>query len=313
MASGATGRARSAPRATWSPTCWPGWMSTRRWPTRAFADAYAQWLVEKFLIAADDGWILRKAQYYRGAVQEEDERETARRLLIGMAGQPAWIGHRFVALRTGARLLPHGADGASAQKVRNLAAALNDRDAGFEKLRIKIHNSPEATDAEAVRAWAASAKDPKLAEQARELAAEIDRVYAPRPFTQVLDAAAKELAADAALKPVLQEARTAFAAAGGCRAAPDGVGSAAAAAARCPAAGRRGPAPTGRAGPVAGRRGRALPRRGRAAQRRRQGRQDQPRRHDRAAEGRRRCRLWQRPDRRTRARRARQGLGPLLG
>ena len=49
-----------------------------------FADAYAQWLVEKFLIATDDGWILRKAQYYRGAVQEEDERDTARRLLIGM-------------------------------------------------------------------------------------------------------------------------------------------------------------------------------------------------------------------------------------
>src|SRR6187397_86729 len=180
-----------------------------------FADAYAQWLVEKFLIATDDGWILRKAQYYRGAVQEEDERDTARRLLIGMASQPAWIGHRFVALRTGARLLPHGADGASAQKVRNMAAALNDRDPSFEKLRIKIHNSPEATDAEPVRAWAASAKDPKLAEQARELAAEIDRVYAPRPFTQALDAAAKDLAADAALKPVLQDARTAFAAAGG--------------------------------------------------------------------------------------------------
>jgi hypothetical protein len=179
-----------------------------------FPDAYAQWLVEKFLVSADDGWILRKAQYYRGAVQEEDERDTARRLLIGMAGQPAWIGHRYVALRTGARLLPHGADGASAQKVRNLAAALNDRDAGFEKLRIKIHNSPEAADAEAVRAWAASAKDPRLAEQARALAAEIDRVYAPRPFTQALDAAGKELDADAALKPVLQQARTAFAAAG---------------------------------------------------------------------------------------------------
>ena len=258
----------------------------------AFADAYAQWLVEKFLIATDDGWILRKAQYYRGAVQEEDERETARRLLIGMAGQPAWIGHRFVALRTGARLLPHGADGASAQKVRNLAAALNDRDPGFEKLRIKIHNSPEAADAEAVRAWAASAKDPKLAEQARELAAEIDRVYAPRPFTQALDAAAKELAADAALKPVLQEARTAFAAAGSAEQRLAASAALLRPTARCPAAGRSGPAPTGLAGPVAGGRGRALPRRGRAAQRRRQGRQDHPRRHDRAAEGRRRCRLW---------------------
>ncbi len=56
-----------------------------------------------------------------------------------------------MALRTGVRLLPHGADGASAQKVRNMAAALADQDPGFEKLRIKIHNSPEAADAEAVR------------------------------------------------------------------------------------------------------------------------------------------------------------------
>lgn len=177
----------------------------------AFADLYAQWLVEKFLVAADDGWILRKAQFYRGAVQEEDERDAARRLLIGMSAQPAWTGHRFVALRTGVRLLPHGADTASAQKVRNLVAALNDRDASFERLRIKIHGSPEAADADAVRTWAAAAKNPTLAEQARTLAAEIDRVYAPQPFTQVLDAAAKDLAAETSLKPLLADARSAFA------------------------------------------------------------------------------------------------------
>ena len=45
---------------------------------RPVADAYAQLLVEKFLIASDDGWILRSAQFYRGAVQEEDERKAAR-------------------------------------------------------------------------------------------------------------------------------------------------------------------------------------------------------------------------------------------
>ena len=32
-------------------------------------DTFAQLLVEKFLIAADDGWIFRGAQFYRGAVQ----------------------------------------------------------------------------------------------------------------------------------------------------------------------------------------------------------------------------------------------------
>ena len=64
----------------------------------AFAERYAMWVVEKFLVAADDGWILRKAQFYRGAVQEEDEREAARQLLAAMAARDEWAGRRFAAL-----------------------------------------------------------------------------------------------------------------------------------------------------------------------------------------------------------------------
>src|SRR6185295_11808842 len=74
----------------------------------AFPDAYAQLLVEKFLIATDRGWILRSAQFYRGAIQEEDEREAARNLLTAMAARNEWIGYRYAALRAGVRLLPHG-------------------------------------------------------------------------------------------------------------------------------------------------------------------------------------------------------------
>jgi hypothetical protein len=68
-----------------------------------FPDFYAQLLVEKFLVAADDGWVLRKARFYRGAVQEEDEREGARNLLTAMAAKPEWIGFRYPALRTAVR------------------------------------------------------------------------------------------------------------------------------------------------------------------------------------------------------------------
>ena len=160
----------------------------------AFPDLYAQWLVEKFLIATDDGWILRKAQFYRGAIQEEDEREGARRLLTAMSAQPAWIGQRFVALRAGVRLLPHGADTASAQKVRNMAAALADRDPAFQGLRVKIHGSPDARDAAAVRAWAAQPAHAAQREQALALATEIDRVHAGVPMAQRLQAATRSLA-----------------------------------------------------------------------------------------------------------------------
>ena len=83
-----------------------------------FADTFAQLLIEKFLVAADDGWILRQARFYRGAIQEEDERDGARKLLTAMAARPEWIGFRYPALLSGARLLPHGEEGASAQTVR---------------------------------------------------------------------------------------------------------------------------------------------------------------------------------------------------
>jgi hypothetical protein len=177
-----------------------------------FPDDFAQLLVERFLVAADGGWIYRKAQFYRGAVQEEDEREGARVLLTALAGRDEWIGMRYPALRVGVRLLPHGADNASAQKVRNLAAALSDRDPAFERLRVKIHGAPEAADAASVRAYAASARDPALRKDAEALAVEIDRVYAPRPLAAVLEENAKALAGEPALQKRLREARDAYAA-----------------------------------------------------------------------------------------------------
>jgi len=174
-----------------------------------FADDYAQWLVERYLIATDNGWIMRRAQFYRGAIQEEDEREFARALLVAMAARDEWIGRRFLALRTGVRLLPHGADNASAQKVRQQAAALADRDASFAPLRVKIHGSPAASDATAVREYAARAKDPALANAAKELATAIDALYAPTPLDQQLEAAAQALPVPA-VQQTLRDARSAW-------------------------------------------------------------------------------------------------------
>ena len=164
-----------------------------------FRQLYAQVLIEKFLVAADDGWIFRKALYYRGALQEEDEREAARRLLTEMAGREQWIGPGYPALRAGVRLLPHGANTPSVQKVRQVSAALSDKDNGFKPLRAKIHGSPGAEDAAAVRDYAAglaaSERQPYL-----DLADEIDRIYQPSP----LDSTLRELAARYTAAPWLQ-------------------------------------------------------------------------------------------------------------
>ena len=166
-----------------------------------FRNIYAQLLIERFLVSADDGWILRRALFYRGAIQEEDERAVARELLVELASRDQWIGPRFAALRVGVRMLPHGSNSASIQKVRQVSASLSDRDERFKPLRAKIHGSPGAEDAASVRNYAkglasAAQKQPYL-----DLADEIDAIYQAAP----LDAELEDMAARYTAAPWLQQ------------------------------------------------------------------------------------------------------------
>jgi hypothetical protein len=153
-----------------------------------------QIMVEQFLIAADDGWILRKARFYRGALQDEDERAGARRLLLGLAADPAWTsGQGYLALRSAAGLLRHGEDSKSVAEVRRLSAALAERDAGFKTLRNKIHGHPEAGDAAKVRDYAAQLAGEAARADYERLAAAIDAVYAGGALREGLERLAGEL------------------------------------------------------------------------------------------------------------------------
>jgi hypothetical protein len=171
-----------------------------------FLDSWHQMLIEKFLMAVDDGWIMRRALFYRGAIQEEDERAAARSLLIELAGKPEWIGPRYPSLRIGVRLLPHGEETASVQKVRQLSASLSVKDPGFKKLRAKIHVSPDKDDAGRVRDYMAGVKDETLRKQYRELADEIDRVYAAAPLQERLQEEAQIYTAAPWLQKILVQA-----------------------------------------------------------------------------------------------------------
>lgn len=169
-----------------------------------FRDRYSQLLIERFLVGADDGWIFRRALYYRGALQEEDERAGGRALLLAMAGDEYWIGPGFSALRTGARLLPHGTNSASIQRVRQLSASLSDADAGFQPIRAKIHGTPGAEDARTVREYAAALNEEKRAPYL-ELADEIDAIYQGQPIADSLNDMASRYTAAPWLQTLLRE------------------------------------------------------------------------------------------------------------
>jgi len=149
-------------------------------------DQYAQLLIERFLMAVDKGWIFRQAMFYRGAIQEENERAGARQLLTALLADPDWIGPRFVALRTGVQLLPHGQDSASIGRVRQWSASLSEDDPAFMPLRIKIHGSPGAEDAARIRDFAKNVTDQALLDRYEALAKEIDSVYSAEPLAGVL-------------------------------------------------------------------------------------------------------------------------------
>ena len=173
----------------------------------ARTDAFMQMLIEQFLIRADDGWILRKARYYRGAFQEEGERLGARRLLFKLAEDPHWLGFRYLPLRIAAQLLAHGRETTSIQEIRQLSAALSDRDPGFKTLRNKIHGNPEANDAMAVRNYLAGVADPELRTELERLATTIEAAYS-RDVFEILEQLENQAAQIGGLAEVIRQART---------------------------------------------------------------------------------------------------------
>ncbi len=152
---------------------------------------YKQILLEQFLIAQDNGWILRRARFYRGAFQAEDEARGARQLLLTLVQAPGWTTQRYALLREGVRLLPHERDSGTVTEVRQLAAVMNRKDPAFRSLRNKIHSKPDLSDAERVRQYMQTVRDPNLVRDYQRLAAAIEDVYTPQPLAPSLRALAK--------------------------------------------------------------------------------------------------------------------------
>ena len=176
-----------------------------------FRNIYAQLLIERFLVSADDGWILRRALFYRGAIQEEDERAVARELLVELASREQWIGPNYAALRVGVRMLPHGSNSASIQKVRQVSASLSDRDDQFKPLRAKIHGSPGAEDAASVRDYAKRLQSDAQKQPYLDLADEIDAIYQAAPLVSTLEDMAARYTAAPWLQQMLRQSAAALA------------------------------------------------------------------------------------------------------
>ena len=121
------------------------------WDSQNQNSRLKQYQLDKYLRSVDDGWILQKAQYYRGAVQVEDEEAWGVDFYKWLLTGDTSITNNFFLIRQSLKDIPHKGDDNVAQLMRSQSKVLSDLFPQFMDLRVKIHGQPEFTDIEKVK------------------------------------------------------------------------------------------------------------------------------------------------------------------
>jgi len=116
------------------------------WDAEHRQNRLKQYLLQNYLFAADDGWIMRRARYYRGALQAEDEADWSRRFLTWLLRGDERIAQHYYLAREAVRGLPLRAETDLQQRLRALSKEISDAYSPFLDLRVKIHGQPDSTD-----------------------------------------------------------------------------------------------------------------------------------------------------------------------
>lgn len=142
-----------------------------------------------YLFEIDDGWVLQRAQYYRGARQIEDEEARGKALLERLLADPTWTAGHFLLATQLVRVVPHAAPGRgqTIDRIRNLATEIASLDSAFTRIRIKIHSFPSRSDLDAVASYlAAKRHPPDVAERLATLRDALATQYDPGAPAQTL-------------------------------------------------------------------------------------------------------------------------------
>ena len=102
-----------------------------------------QYQLEQYLFNIDDGWISRRAQFYRGAIQVEDENAWGIEFYQWLLADAQKLNSFYFLIRQSAKDIPHKADNNNAQLVRSLSSQISEALPAFQDLRIKIHGMPD--------------------------------------------------------------------------------------------------------------------------------------------------------------------------
>ncbi|MHA7942799.1 PEP/pyruvate-binding domain-containing protein [Formosa sp. 3Alg 14/1] len=141
-----------------------------------------QYIVEKYLKSVDNGWINRRAQFYRGAIQVEDEQAWGKAFFNWLLENDEYIAKHFYLIRQVVKDIPHSDDDNVAQLMRSQSKVLAEAYEPFMNLRIKIHGQPERADIAKVEQFKkdqASKLTPQLNKEIDELVNTMNTYFEP--------------------------------------------------------------------------------------------------------------------------------------
>ncbi|QRM90560.1 phosphoenolpyruvate synthase [Lacinutrix sp. WUR7] len=112
-----------------------------------------QYQIDKYLRAVDAGWINQKSQFYRGAIQSEDEEAWGVDFYNWLLSKDELLVDNYYLIRQSLSDIPHSGDDNLAQLMRSQSKVLSDLYPAFMDLRVKIHAQPEIVDIQKVKAF----------------------------------------------------------------------------------------------------------------------------------------------------------------
>jgi hypothetical protein len=142
-----------------------------------------QYQLERYLRNTDDGWVNRRAQYYRGAMQDEDEQAWGIEFYKWLLADADRVRSHFFLIRQSAKDIPHADVDNNVQLVRALSSEIAEAIPSFQDIRIKIHGAPEAEDRLRVLDFQEKNKSKisePMAAKFRQLADGLEKMF--RPF-----------------------------------------------------------------------------------------------------------------------------------
>jgi len=141
-----------------------------------------QYQLEKYLRRIDDGWIMRRGQYYRGAFQMQDEEAWGIDFMKRMLSKNHLLDSKFYLLRQLAKDIPHKGEDYQSEQVWALSKYIGDRVPEFLNIRVKIHGQPDISDLDRVNNFLATHKNNlsnTLLDKFDELILNMEEIYQP--------------------------------------------------------------------------------------------------------------------------------------